>query len=264
MSRNVPFETSYNYIRKIEKAAFICLVVSAILTIVNWILPTKTDWISDKTLDCFKDKLKAINYLSMVVYLLTNIFIKIAFSLVEKRKRDDLIDNSFNTNFSDENTVNYYNNSEIDPGIMKLALNSFESSFHTENTLKLMLFKKFCKLMTFGLIFVFSSFSGDGSTVIRILFDISIPLVLLNDVVIIGFYYHNVININRVFTIQFTNIGNKELTQQDIGKLLMPTFDYYSIKAWANTNLDSDIFNNHNEEFSRKWKTRKERIGLNV
>jgi len=262
MIRNVPFETSYNYIRKVEKAAFICLVVSAILTIVNWILPTHINWMNDNLLDYFKDKLKAINYLSMVVYLLTNIFIKIAFNLVEKRKRDDLIDNSFNTNFSDENTVGYYNNKEINPGIMKLALNSFESSFHTENTLKFMLFNKFYKLMTFGLLFVFSSFSTDGSTTIRLLFEISIPLVLLNDVIVIGYYYFNVININKVFTIQFTNQGSKELTQQDIGKLLMPTIDYYSIKAWANTNLDSKIFQNHNEEFSKKWKTRKERIGL--
>jgi hypothetical protein len=264
MTREVPFETSYGHIRNVEKAAFICLIISAVLTIINWVIPNHIDLISDKLLEYFKDKIKTVNYVSTIVYILTNIFVKIAFNLVEKRKRDDLIDNSFDTNFLDENTLGYYNNLEMAPGIKKLALNSFESSFHTENTLKYMLFRKFYKLMTFGLIFVFSIFSAEGSNTIRLLFEISIPIILLNDVVVIGYYYFNVININKVFTIQFTNIGSKELTHQDIGKILMPTIDYFSIKAWANTNLDSKIFKNHNEEFSKKWNIRKAGLSLNI
>ena len=33
--------------------------------------------------------------------------------------------------------------------------------------------------------------------------------------------------------------------------------EYYSIKSWANTNLDSKIFEKYNDKISDKWKQRK-------
>src|SRR5690625_6190121 len=138
-------------------------------------------------------------------YLIIKLVAKILFHNVEKLKRNDLIDNAFGTNYSDENTTEYYNNDETEYGIKKLALNSYESSFHTENTLKLMLYKNLIILVLLSIPFLLSIFSKFGSDIVIILFELSIPLTLLTDFVILFVYFQNVTSINERFKIEFTN-----------------------------------------------------------
>lgn len=260
MTRFVPFDTNYDQIRKYEKSAFVLLLLSSLLILVNWYV-TKffNDEINKQYNEC-KEFSKVISYVSMVGYLIINLISKILFHKIEKRKRNDLIDNSFGTNYSDENTIGYYNNNETENGIKKLALNSYESSFHTENTLKLMLYKNLVILVLLSIPFLLSIFSKGGSDIVRLLFEISIPLTLISEFVIMLIYFLNVSEINERFKIELTNIGKRSIIDKDIPKLLIPVMEYYSMKAWANTNLDSKIFNKNNERVSVKWKSRKEKL----
>ncbi|OOG69966.1 hypothetical protein [Flavobacterium sp. A45] len=257
MTRFVPFDTTYDQIRKLEKSSFILLLVSAFLIMINWVLPKFFDNEINSKYDDVKEIAKVISYVSMVCYLIINLISRILFHNVEKRKRNDLIDNSFGTNYSDENTVGYYNNEETQNGIKKLTLNSYESSFHTENTLKLMLYKNLIILIVLSVPFLLSIFSKNGSDIVRLLFEISIPLTLISEFIVMLIYYLNVSEINERFKIELTNLGNKSINENDIPKLLIPIMEYYSIKAWANTNLDSAIFNKNNTKISEKWKARK-------
>ena len=75
-------------------------------------------------------------------------------------------------------------------------------------------------------------------------------------------YYLNVSEINERFKIELSNIGDLNINEKDIPKLLIPVMEYYSIKAWANTNLDSEIFNKNNEKISEKWRKRKVKLKL--
>ncbi|GAA4279146.1 hypothetical protein [Aquimarina mytili] len=260
MARHVPFDTKYDLIRKFEKVAFILLLVSAFLILTNWMLGKFFDETVNKDYENLKDLGKVISYVSMIGYLIIKLVTKILFHNVEKLKRNDLIDNAFGTNYSDENTTEYYNNDETEYGIKKLALNSYESSFHTENTLKLMLYKNLIILVVLSIPFLLSIFSKGGSDIVRILFEISIPLTLLTDFVILFVYFQNVTSINERFKIEFTNLENENISESDVPKLLIPVMEYYSIKSWANTNLDSKIFNSNNEKISENWKKRKEKL----
>lgn len=262
MTRFVPFDANYDQIRRLEKTSFTLLVVSALLIMLNWILTKLFDNQVNTQYNDIKELAKVISYVSMVGYLIINVISKILFHNVEKRKRNDLIDNSFGTKYSDENTVGYYNNDETENGIKKLALNSYESSFHTENTLKLMLYKNLVILIAFSIPFLLSIFSKNGSDIVRLLFEISIPLTLFSEFVIVLIYYLNVSEINERFKIELTNIGDLNINEKDIPKLLIPVMEYYSIKAWANTNLDSKIFNKNNEKISEKWRKRKVKLKL--
>mgnify|MGYP000352527253 FL=1 len=158
MTRFVPFDTTYDQIRKLEKSASFLLSISALMIMANWLLSKFFSCQINREYEELKELTKVISYVSMIGYLIINIISKIIFHNVEKRKRNDLIDNSFGTKYSDENTVGYYNNDETENGIKKLALNSYESSFHTENTLKLMLYKKLIILITLSIPFFLSIF----------------------------------------------------------------------------------------------------------
>lgn len=260
MTRFVPFDTNYDQIRKLEKSSFTLLFVSALLIMTNWVLTKFFDNEINKQYDDLKELAKVISYVSMVGYLIISLITKILFHNVEKRKRNDLIDNSFGTKYSDENTIGYYNNDETEIGIKKLALNSYESSFHTESTLKLMLYKNLIILIALSIPFLLSIFSKNGSDIIRLLFEISIPLTLFSEFIVMLIYYLNVSEINERFKIELTNIGKESINEIDIPKLLIPIMEYYSIKAWANANLDSKIFNKNNEKISEKWKVRKSKL----
>ena len=262
MTRFVPFDANYDQIRRLEKTSFTLLVVSALLIMLNWVFTKFFDNQVNTQYNDIKELAKVISYVSMVGYLIINVISKILFHNVEKRKRNDLIDNSFGTKYSDENTVGYYNNDETENGIKKLALNSYESSFHTENTLKLMLYKNLVILIAFSIPFLLSIFSKNGSDIVRLLFEISIPLTLFSEFVIMVIYYLNVSEINERFKIELSNIGDLNINEKDIPKLLIPVMEYYSIKAWANTNLDSEIFNKNNEKISEKWRKRKVKLKL--
>ncbi|MFT6948574.1 MAG: hypothetical protein ACJARP_003008 [Vicingaceae bacterium] len=260
MTRHVPFVSKYDQIRKLEKLAFILLLVSACLILANWGIVEFFDTSSNEIYESFKDLAKVFSYVSMIGYLIVKLIAKILFHNVEKLKRNDLIDNSFGTNYSDENTAEYYNNEEAESGIKKLALNSYESSFHTENTLKVMLNKSMIILIVLSVPFFLSIFTKGGSDIVRILFEISIPLTLISEFVILLVYFLNVSSINERFKIEFTNLKSEKILESEVPKLLIPVLEYYSIKSWANTNLDSKIFNDNNEKVSEKWKTRKEKL----
>lgn len=260
MTRYVPFDRKYEQIRNFEKSAFILLIISAVLILANWILGKFFDKTINENYFQLKDLAKVISYVSMVGYLVIKLVAKILFHNVEKLKRNDLIDNSFGTSYSDDNTSGYYNNNEAENGIRKLALNTYESSFHTVNTLKLMLYKNLIVLVIISIPFLLSIFSKDGSDLVRLLFEISIPLALTLDFVILLVYYLNVSDINERFKIEFTNLANDKLTDSDVPKLIIPVMEYFSIKAWANTNLDSNVFNKNNEKISKKWIIRKEKL----
>lgn len=260
MARNVPFDSKYDLIRKLEKVAFYFLIVSAILILANWTLGKFFNSTFNKEYEHLKDLAKVGSYVSMIGYLLIKLVAKILFHNVEKLKRNDLIDNAFGTSYSDENTTEYYNNDDTEFGIKKLALNSYESSFHTENTLKLMLYKNLIILVIFSIPFFLSIFSKGGSDIVRILFEISIPLTLISEFVVLFVYFLNVTSINERFKIEFTNLENEKISETDIPKLLIPVMEYYSIKSWANTNLDSKIFIANNDNLSKKWSERKRKL----
>lgn len=263
MTRIVPFDSNYTTVRKFEKVAFHCLLFSAIAVLYLWLIPKVEPLISFKISSATTtDLVKVLSYVSMIGYIGLSSVAKYLFYSAEKVKRGDLIDNSFGTCYSECNSEEYYNNEEIEFGIKKLAVNTYESSFHTEQTLRKMLFRYALKMHIFSIPFLISIFSIGGSDIVRLLFEISIPLIMFTQFFILIVYYTGVKSVNERLKIELTNIGSKQIALEDYAKLLNPIFDYYNIKSWATTNLDSKIFNKHNDQISKLWQKRKEKLKL--
>lgn len=258
MTRLVPFETKYDQVRNLDKGGFWLLIATAILIASIWALEKFFNAETNSKCTNAKEIAKVVSYVTMLGYLIISLISKILFHVAEKQKRNDLIDNSFGTKYSDENTEGYYNNNEIEDGLAKFALNAYESSFHTEHTLKKMVNKDLIILVLVSIPFFLSIFSKGGSDIVRLLFEISIPITLLSQFVVLLIYYFNVITINERFKIEFTNIQTSNLSANDFPKVLIPVMEYFAIKSWANTNLDSKIFKRHNSKISDNWKRRKD------
>ncbi len=263
MNKIVPFKSNYENVRKFENVAYYLLVFSALIVGVLWLLPQLK--FLDPNLSfftTFKTFAKPFSYASMIGYLLLSMIGKFLFKAAEKTKRDDLIDNSFGTKYSDENSQGYYSNEDIPIGVKKLAVNTYESCFHTENTLKKMLFKSSIKVLLLSIPFLLSIFTEGGDNIMRLLFEISIPIIMISQFATTIGYYNSVKELNERFKIELINIGKDNLEFKDYSKLLIPTFEYYNTKSWASVNLDKNIFEKHNDVISSKWLERKENLGL--
>lgn len=254
MSRIVPFESNYKTIRKFEKASFCSIVISATIVTGIWLISLIE--FNQKYRDLINfiiEFLKVISYVTMLGYIGFSLISKILFSIAEKEKRKDLIDNSFDTNYTVEKSNEYYNNNDIQIGIKRLAFNTNESSFHTENTLRLMLFKMTIKYLIFLTPFLLSIFSINGQQVIRLLFEMSIPIEMTISFILAFKYFIEIKKINENFQLELLAIGNREIKDYEIPKLLIPVMEYYNVKSWASLNLDEKIFKRNNEKLSKLW-----------
>lgn len=260
MTRYVPFEPDYDIVRKLEKASMFLLILSAILILANLII---SKLFNNESTNCCATIMEAVqicSYVTMSCYLIVEFCIKYRFFEAESKTRQDLIDNSFATKYSVENTEGYYNNTEIKAGIKRLALNTYESSFHTANTLKIMARNSIIAIIPIIIIFLISIFSKNGSGVIRTMVEISLPVFLLYQLMHLCKYLNRVRETNKQFKSILTDAKCDELTNKETSKLLYQVLEYHSIKAWANINLDSKIFNKHNEAISKKWNREKENL----
>lgn len=249
MKKIVPFSVDYDKVRTLEKWELYCLIISAIAIFLLWFFPDV-------------ELIEAIGYVGMTGYLISSLLAKIVFKDAEKKKREDLLDNSFDTSYADSNTKLYYNNDEIAHGIPKLALNTYESSFHTENTLRHMIRKKALILLILSIPFILSIFLEGGQEVVKLLFKISIPLILITNLAFTIIYYFDVKHLNSDFKKELIKVNREETELNDYSRLLIPVVEYYAIKAWANINLDKDIFDKYNDEISNNWTERKRRLGF--
>jgi hypothetical protein len=76
-----------------------------------------------------------------IIFLLLYFFIEIIIDYIlipqaDSKRRDDLLDNSFGSNFSLQSSVGYFDNDEVQIGHYKLAVNLFENCFFTYSLIK--------------------------------------------------------------------------------------------------------------------------------
>ena len=79
-----------------------------------------------------------------------------------------------------------------------------------------MLYKSLFILVLMCIPFLLSIFTKGGSDIVRLLFEISIPLTLLSQFVMMLIFYLNVSEINERFKIELTNIGTGKLNEKDV------------------------------------------------
>lgn len=258
MNKTTPFETSFDTVRKFEHASSFSLTISAVIVFILWLVSLFEIPANIKDyIPVITDILKVISYISMLAYIGLSLISKIIFAGAEKVKREDLIDNSFETVYGNEKSTNYYNNDDVQKGIKRLAFNAHESSFHTENTLRLMLLNKIVRYLFFVTPFILSIFFESGQEVVRLLFEIAIPIEMTVFLITLLRYWIEVRNINERFKIELLNIGGREINESEHPKLILPVLEYYNVKSWASINLDKKIFDEYRDKLSQLWMKRK-------
>ena len=157
MNKYVPHQNSFDVAKKFETWQSRVLLLSTSFTVISIILNNFHYKIK------FVEVPEIINWLNIfssifaVAYIVLDILINDKFCSAGKEKRLDLIDHAFNTNYTGEKSVGYFNADGISSGVYKLAVLAFENSLFTSEVAKKMLVKKWGITIGITLIFILSA-----------------------------------------------------------------------------------------------------------
>jgi len=184
--------------------------------------------------------------------------------LADNKRRDDFIDNSFGSKFSIKNSIDYYDNQEIENGMYKAAVNQFENCFFTYSLVKISTVSKIvipAVMLIFMSIIAYYGFS-------RVPFALTI-LQAFFSANILGDLIKHLILINRLSSIQdswlqlFQNINLKQEVSNNEPHILRYWLQYETLHSKINANISNKTFNKSNEKLTADWNDLKTKYNIN-
>jgi hypothetical protein len=188
-----------------------------------------------------------------LLYIVLNTWSQIIFYKYTAEKRKDLIDNGLGSNILSFKSQGYFSNDSLQPGIYKLAVNTYENCFFSYHTSREMRTRNVIQSILLVALFVVSAFLGQNEILLLM---VKIPII---SIIIIGTFRLNSF-VNSTSSIcnsfaDFFNIlaGRKTLSGSQNAVALKNAMDYEALIAWSTIHMNKKIFDRKNEELSQQW-----------
>ena len=256
MSKIVPFREDFETVGKFEVAAWYILLLSTLLLIVSFLLEkyspgykVLSDWID--RVNCFF----IISYAAIELYINNYGFFNASI-----KKREDFIDNSFNSSLGLKNSENYFSNDELEGSIYKMGVNTFENVLFSYNIAKEMRFTILTKCFGIALVFVACAICGYDNTIILII-QLSLPILLIQQAVKHSIFVNRLEKNLKCFCRMFNNLKNGS-KKEYIPEIICNVMEYEVILTWGSTILNNKIFNKLNPSLSKEWDSTKEKYNI--
>ncbi|MFN8436003.1 MAG: hypothetical protein U0V72_00075 [Cytophagales bacterium] len=204
--------------------------------------------------------LNIINIVLIFLYVISELVVNSILPKAELRRRLGYIDNSFDTNFSGKKSENYYNNDKLNPGLIKLAANCFESSLFTFNISKKMIWPLATKNILVIIVFLLAAYIGDRKILILIS-QLTLPIVLIQQLVKLCIY----VNTNQLVLDNFRELFTELRDHKEANKapqIIRNIIHYESNISWASIILDSNLYDKLNPSLSQEWENYKKEYNI--
>jgi hypothetical protein len=211
-----------------------------------------------------QDVLNIINIILLILYFLLDIIVDLVFlPEAEKKRMDDFIDNSFDSKFNADSSIDYYDNEEIRHGLYKAGVNLFQNCYTTFQLIKLLTTRKIIipavALITIGVI----SYYGFREvpfflTLLQVVFSTSILGGLIRHLML--FYRLSQLHDDWIKLFQlpdFTSTNGKYNTY-----ILRNWLRYETLLAKIPAGIPDRFFEKYNNELTQKWLAMKSRYSI--
>lgn len=254
MSGNVPFVNHFNDVEKNEKYKDNILYASVIATAITLGIDFIPHFFFTDTVSIL---LNSLLCLMAVAYFVFDIIANQVFKMAEEKRRDDLFDNSLNTKISEVQSQGYFSNEAINPGIVKLGVNTWENSLFSktisEKMLRPMIIKSIIVVFLFLCLALFAN-----NKIFATLLQLALPYTILTQTYRLYFYNKGMVNSFKKFQSIFSTAKVKD--RQNI--ILHTVVNHEATQAWACIKLNSSIFNEINPALSIKWEEIKQKYDI--
>lgn len=198
----------------------------------------------------------------LVLEYITNYYI---FKAEETRRRD-YFDNSFGTHYGHESSENYYDTGEINYGLYKMIVNTFESALFSMEISKRMEYNILKKnLVLFILIIVLAIYGFSQTSFAIPILQIFLSKSFIVELINIHKYNARVekifCDLNKLFTYGLKN--TPESVEKNITEIIKLYVDYESNISDLKIMLDSKIYSSINSELTEKWNLMKKTYNMN-
>lgn len=254
MNRIVPHEINYKTISKVSGIASLVLYISALIALVLLFI-NKTNFVTSKEL--YNENLNSGLAILAILYFLIDITQNYLFQQAELNRKNDFIDNSFETKLSDENSQGYFSNDSFPTGIYKLGVNGFENSFFTKAISKKMIIPGIIKCVVILVLFLLVIFYTDQST-LTALIQIALPFTIIQQTVRLIFFHSHIKRIVDTYKYIFANVAKSKRSPLIIDNVI----NYEKTLSWGGIQLDSKLFNKHNPKLTIDWEVLKTKYSL--
>lgn len=175
----------------------------------------------------------------------------------EEARRKNNLQDSLKLNLTDLETEGYYNNG-VEPSLLKYAINTFESSYFSKENATQMLIKSFIKAGVSMVVLVIIGWVSHSKDFLFVATQAVFSAYIIEESIMLTIYKIKMDKLYNLFYTEFVTVGVSKQKQQYL--LLSHVIEYEAVKAHYKVRLESNWFNKHNEQLSRKWEEIKTKI----
>ena len=257
MAKYNPYKSSFDQAKSFEKYSQYILWLSTIILAIAF-----TVKVYDKNLLYISEFLNSLNCFFIISYPVLTFISEYFFYDASNQKRVDFIDNSFDSSYSDDHSIEYYTNENIANGIYKMAVNSFENSFFTYHIASEMTKNKWLKNLLFAvLILTFAIFGFNNAFILLV--QLTLPILLFQEALNHTLFVYRINRVLKNFRRLFNDLKETNDIKSKRPEILLNVLEYETILSSGGILLDSKVYQEMNPELSKKWEQLKKDYEIN-
>jgi hypothetical protein len=243
----IPFNNTFASAKSLSKYSNVILLLSTFIIVLAFIV--RSFYYNYYNISGILD---SVNCFLIPSYVIIEFILNNKFYEASIHRRCDFIDNSFDTTYSEENSMEYYSNDDIKNGIYKMAVNGFENAFFTFNIAKRMMKNLWIKNAILITTFIFLGVVGYSSAFVMFI-QLSLPAILLNQALKHTMFVNKINRVYENYRKLFHDLRNENNKENKSPEIIINIIEYESTLSWGTILLDTDIYNSLNKELSEKW-----------
>jgi hypothetical protein len=247
MTKKIPYKNNFDKAKRLNSWSNSLLWISSLIIVSAFILKRiNSNYIEISNI------INIINCIFIIGYTVLGFITEYVLYSANLVKREDFIDNSCNSNFSEEKSSDYFTNDNFDNGISKLGINSFENVLFSYDISKSMLPKLWIISTLLAILFIVLSISGFNNAVILII-QLTLPFKLIFKAIKLSLFVNRMKRIYDDYRRLYSILKDSPNINDKTANILKNVLDYETTLSWANVLLSSKLYNKMNTELSEKW-----------
>ena len=245
----VPHQKAFNRVKTFGAWSNGILAFTTIIAISSMVF-------EDQLKSSVMDKVNALNSLCILAYFALDLTSSYLLQKAEMVRRLVFIDNSFGVNLTGKKSAGYFTNESLTPGVYKMAVNCFENSFFSHVISSKMLVRLALKNIPIAAVFIAAASMGEAK-IVNLIFQLSLPVVLVQQLVKLAFYVSTTETVLNNFKTLFSDLRGNPPSDQRTPEILRNVIQYETNISWGSIPLSSALFDKFNDELSIEWERMK-------
>lgn len=265
MAQSAPHYSTYDNINKLRKLCGILFWLIFALAIFETAFSQLSIDILQANAAYILQVSNIVSIISIIIFFIAELVVDLFLvPMADNKRRDDFIDNSIGSTFSLEPSEGYYDNSEIQNGIYKVAVNLFENCFFTYNLITKLTYRKIIIPAFAGigiLILAYYGFNGQNTiavTLLQFMFSTTVLGTLVKHLILLA----KLQEIQKDWQNLFSKTTFKTDPESEAASIYRIWLNYETLHSRIPASVPQKVYEQNNPALTEKWIEVKSRYNI--